>query len=98
MPSLDFNIIPSVGINGINIMVVGLTTRIVTNINGQLTLNFYIKENVGDRESNESWVETKHDANNRYLTNKMNSINQSIRSTVYNCHLSGSNAVCASNC
>ncbi|PKY23297.1 hypothetical protein RhiirB3_208375 [Rhizophagus irregularis] len=56
MPSQDFNIMPSVDIN---VMVVGLTTRTVTNINGQSTLNFYIE---GDRELNKFWIEAKHNA------------------------------------
>uniref|UniRef100_U9SR51 Uncharacterized protein n=1 Tax=Rhizophagus irregularis (strain DAOM 181602 / DAOM 197198 / MUCL 43194) TaxID=747089 RepID=U9SR51_RHIID len=51
------------------------------NINGYLTLNFYVEESLGNCELTEFWVEARHDPNNRYLANKTNSINQNMRST-----------------
>ncbi|POG59203.1 hypothetical protein GLOIN_2v1789421 [Rhizophagus irregularis DAOM 181602=DAOM 197198] len=59
----------------------GLTTKTVMNINGYLTLNFYVEESLGNCELTEFWVEARHDSNNRYLANKTNSINQNMRST-----------------
>lgn len=58
MPSLDFDIIPSININ---LIVVRLAIRMVTNTDSQSTLNFYIKENVGNQEPNKFWIEIKHD-------------------------------------
>ncbi|RGB39469.1 hypothetical protein C1646_664566 [Rhizophagus diaphanus] len=54
MQSLDFNIIPSINIH---VMVIRLAIRKVTNPDGQSTLNFYIKENIGDQEPNKFWIE-----------------------------------------
>ncbi|PKK64336.1 hypothetical protein RhiirC2_756855 [Rhizophagus irregularis] len=34
--------------------------------------NFYVEENLGDREPCNLWVEVRHDPNVRYLSNKMN--------------------------
>ncbi|CAG8697274.1 hypothetical protein GLOIN_2v1867713 [Rhizophagus irregularis DAOM 181602=DAOM 197198] len=57
-------------------------TKTVKNINGYLTLNFYVEESLGNRKLTEFWVEARHDPNNRYyLANKTNSINQNMRST-----------------
>ena len=76
MTNLDFDLMPAIGPN---VMLVGLTTKIVRNIDGQSILDFYIKENLGDREF---WLEVKHDPNNNgHLANKTNSINQNMRST-----------------
>ncbi|CAB5212922.1 unnamed protein product [Rhizophagus irregularis] len=61
--------------------ITGLTTKTVMNINGYLTLNFYVEESLGNCELTEFWVEARHDSNNRYLANKTNSINQNMRST-----------------
>ncbi|CAB4422817.1 unnamed protein product [Rhizophagus irregularis] len=51
------------------------------NINGYSVLNFYVEENLGNREPSEFWVEARHDPNKGYLANKTNSINQNMRST-----------------
>ncbi|RGB25411.1 hypothetical protein C1646_723822 [Rhizophagus diaphanus] len=64
----------------VNVTVIELTIKTVTNTDGQSTLHFYIEENVGDREPKEFWIEAIHNTNNRYLANKTNSINQSMRS------------------
>jgi len=78
MPTFEFNDIPSIGLS---VTVVGSTTRTVTNIDGESVLNFNVEENLGEREPREFLVEVSHDANNAYLANKTNSINQNMRST-----------------
>ncbi|PKY58978.1 hypothetical protein RhiirA4_513997 [Rhizophagus irregularis] len=50
MPSLDFDMMPAVGIN---IMVTGLTTQTVKNVDGESVLDFHVEENLGDREPKE---------------------------------------------
>ncbi|RGB31074.1 hypothetical protein C1646_709891 [Rhizophagus diaphanus] len=69
MRTLNFNIMPSINVNVT--VIIGLTIKTVTNTDDQSTLHFYIEEN----------IKAIHDTNNRYLANKTNSINQSIRST-----------------
>ena len=64
LESLDFDLMPSIGLN---IMIVGLTTKTVRNVNGKSVLDFYVEENLGDREIREFWVEVRHDPNFRYL-------------------------------
>ncbi|RIA88531.1 hypothetical protein C1645_739334 [Glomus cerebriforme] len=59
---------------------VELTTKAVTD--NRSTLNFYIEENLDSREPKEFWVEAEHDINNRYLTNKTNSIDQNVCTTI----------------
>ncbi|PKC65883.1 hypothetical protein RhiirA1_419935 [Rhizophagus irregularis] len=71
----------SVKLIGLNVMIMGLTTKTVRNIDNQSIIDFYIEENLGDWEPREFWVEVRHNVNLRYLTNKTNSINQSMRST-----------------
>jgi hypothetical protein len=66
---------------GLNVMVTGFTTQTVKNVDGFSVLNFYIEENLGEREQREFWLEVRHDPNHRYLSNKTNSINQNMRST-----------------
>ena len=63
---------------GLNVMIMGLTTKMVRNVDNQLIIDFYVKENLGDRELREFWVEVRHNANLRYLVNKTNAINQSM--------------------
>ncbi|PKY43745.1 hypothetical protein RhiirA4_457816 [Rhizophagus irregularis] len=72
LPILNFNDMASISLN---IIPVRLITKTVMNINSYLVLNFYVEENLGNYEPNEFWVETKYNSNNRYLANKMNSIN-----------------------
>ncbi|RIA98439.1 hypothetical protein C1645_870686 [Glomus cerebriforme] len=78
LEGLDFYVMLSIGLN---IMIVGITTKTVRNINGKSVLKFYVEENFGDRKLHKFWVEITHNSNLRYLANKMNSINQTIRST-----------------
>src|SRR2546423_15458552 len=78
MESLDFDLMPSIRLN---IMIVRLTTKTVRNVNGKSVLDFYVEENLRDREIQEFWVKVRHDPNFRYLANKTNSINQSMRIT-----------------
>ncbi|KAF0524968.1 hypothetical protein F8M41_014836 [Gigaspora margarita] len=74
----DFEDMPALGIN---VTIVGITTQIVQNTGNDLTLEFYVEEKVGDREPSNFWVETKHNANNKYLSNKTVTINQNVQST-----------------
>ena len=78
MQNLDFNIMLSISLN---VMILGITTKTVRNINGKSVLDFYVEENLGDREPHEFWIEVYHDPNIRYLANKTNSINQMMKST-----------------
>ena len=78
MQNIDFDTIPSIGLN---VMILGITTKTVKNVNGKSVLEFYVEENIGDREPREFWIEVFHDPNLRYLANKTNSINQTMRST-----------------
>lgn len=66
---------------GLNVVIMGLTTKTVRNIDNQSIIDFYVEENLGDREPREFWVEVRHNTNLRYLANKTNAINQSMRST-----------------
>ena len=62
----------------LNVMILGLTTKTIRNVDNQSIIDFYVKENLGDRELGEFWVEVKHNANLRYLANKTNAINHSM--------------------
>ena len=62
-------------------MIIGITTKTVQNIGRKSHLEFYVEENLGERKPREFWVDVTHDPNLRYLSNKMNAINQSMRST-----------------
>lgn len=75
---MDFDTMPPVGLS---VMFVGITTKTVRNVNGSSVLEFYVEENLREREPREFWVEVIHDPNIRYLSNKTNSINQNMRST-----------------
>ncbi|UZO04243.1 uncharacterized protein OCT59_024634 [Rhizophagus irregularis] len=76
---IDFDTMPPLGLS---VILAGITTKTVRNVNGSYALEFYVEENLGDREpQQEFWVEVNHDPNIRNLSNKTNSINQSMRST-----------------
>ncbi|PKY30118.1 hypothetical protein RhiirB3_447047 [Rhizophagus irregularis] len=70
--NMEFDDIPAIGLN---VMIMGLTTKTVRNIDNQSIIDFYIEENLGDWKPREFWVEVRHNVNLRYLTNKTNSIN-----------------------
>jgi hypothetical protein len=78
MLNLDFETMPAIGIN---IMVVGSTSQTVKNVEGKSVVEFHVEENIGDREPNDFYVEVQHNPAHTYLSNKTNSINQSMRST-----------------
>ncbi|PKY58751.1 hypothetical protein RhiirA4_513413 [Rhizophagus irregularis] len=42
---------------GFNFMIMGLTTKTIRNVNNQSIIEFYVEENLGDRELREFWVE-----------------------------------------
>ncbi|CAB4395383.1 unnamed protein product [Rhizophagus irregularis] len=73
--NMGFDDMPSIGFN---FMIMGLTTKTIRNVNNQSIIEFYVEENLGDRELREFWVEVRHNANLRYLANKTNAINQSM--------------------
>ena len=66
---------------GLNVILIGFTTKTVKNVNGTCTLDFYIEEKIGEKEPNDYWIEVKHNPNNKYLSRKTASINQKLRST-----------------
>ncbi|CAG8854869.1 18788_t:CDS:2, partial [Gigaspora margarita] len=76
--NFEFDDMPVLGINSV---VVGITNQTVKNIENDLILEFYIEKKVGDREPPSFWIEARHNANNKYLTNKTNAINQNSHST-----------------
>ena len=55
-------------------MVTGLTSQTVKNLDGNSVIDFYIEENLGDRDPNNFWLEVTHNPNHTYLANKTNSI------------------------
>jgi hypothetical protein len=75
---MGFDDMPAIGLN---VMIMGLTTKTIRNVDNQSIIEFYVEENLGDREPREFWVEVRHNSNLRYLANKTNAINQSMRST-----------------
>jgi len=44
---------------GINVVVTGFTTQMVKNIEGNMTLEFYVEERIGEREPSDFWLEVK---------------------------------------
>src|SRR6185312_4765219 len=66
---------------GINVVVTGFTTQMVKNIEGNMTLEFYVEERIGEREPSDFWLKVRHNANHVYLSNKTNAINQTGRCT-----------------
>ncbi|RIB01194.1 hypothetical protein C2G38_2051076 [Gigaspora rosea] len=66
---------------GINSIIVGTTTQTAKNVGDDLVLDFYVEERIGEKELLSFWVEARHKANNRYLFNRTNAINQTFRST-----------------
>jgi hypothetical protein len=50
MENLDFDTMPSIGLNII-------TTKTVRNEDGKSVLDFYVKENLGNREPHDFWVD-----------------------------------------
>ncbi|CAG8856160.1 37871_t:CDS:1, partial [Gigaspora margarita] len=76
--NFEFDDMPVLGINSV---IIGITNQTVKNIENDLILEFYIEEKVRDRELPSFWIEARHNANNKYLANKTNAINQNSRST-----------------
>ncbi|CAG8628826.1 3274_t:CDS:2, partial [Cetraspora pellucida] len=52
--TLDFDGMPA---TGIKVVVTGFTTQVVKNIEGNITLEFYIEERIGKREPSDFWLE-----------------------------------------
>ena len=70
-------------VTGINVMLSGITTQVVRNVNEKSVIDFYVKEHLGERESRNFHLEVRHNPTNNYLANKTSSINSAnnIRST-----------------
>ncbi|GES74908.1 hypothetical protein GLOIN_2v1768118 [Rhizophagus clarus] len=52
--NIEFDDMPVIGLN---IMILGITTKTVRNVDSQSIIDFYVKENLGDQELEEFWVE-----------------------------------------
>ncbi|KAF0373784.1 hypothetical protein F8M41_012978 [Gigaspora margarita] len=66
---------------GINSVIVGVATQTIKKIEGNLVLEFHVKERISDKEASNFMVKAKHNSNNKYLSNKMTLINQNARLT-----------------
>ncbi|RHZ88650.1 hypothetical protein Glove_21g66 [Diversispora epigaea] len=75
---ITFETIPLIGIS---IMATGTTIQTVRNENGYSILEFEIEEYLGQTEPKNFKLEVKHQAINKYLIGKTNTINQNSRST-----------------
>ncbi|KAF0476179.1 hypothetical protein F8M41_024452 [Gigaspora margarita] len=75
---LDFDCMSA---TGMNVIITGLTTQTVKNVDSHSVLNFYVEKKIGKKELSDFWIEVRHSANNRYLSNRTNSVNQNGHST-----------------
>jgi len=78
MMNLDFETMPAIGVN---VMVIGQTTKTVKKVDGESVLDFLVEESLGQREPKDFQLEMRHDPNISYLANKTNCIKQTLRST-----------------
>ncbi|CAG8854390.1 7215_t:CDS:2, partial [Gigaspora margarita] len=65
--NFEFDNMPVLGINSV---IIGITNQTVKNIENDLIFEFYIEEKVRNCEPSSFWIEARHNANNKYLTNK----------------------------
>ncbi|RIB23480.1 hypothetical protein C2G38_2171203 [Gigaspora rosea] len=56
-------------------------TQTVKKVENDLLFKFYVKERIGDKEASNFTLETKHSSDNKYLSNKTNTMNQNSRLT-----------------
>ncbi|CAG8744419.1 26905_t:CDS:2 [Dentiscutata erythropus] len=54
----------------INIFIVGITNQTIKNNDDNISLEFYIKKKVRNKEPSNFWIEAKYSVNNKYLSNK----------------------------
>ncbi|CAG8832624.1 24919_t:CDS:2, partial [Gigaspora margarita] len=66
---------------GIGITITGQTTQTAKTVDGNIVLDFFVKERISEKEPANFWVEVRHKINNTYLANRTNAINQKICST-----------------
>ncbi|CAB4442250.1 unnamed protein product [Rhizophagus irregularis] len=52
--NMGFDNMPMISLN---VMIIRLTTKTLGNVDNQSIIDFYIKENIGDQELREFWVE-----------------------------------------
>jgi hypothetical protein len=76
--NLDFDTMPAIGLQ---VMLTGITTQTVQNVEGKAAMKFFVEEYLGNRESTDFWVEMRHEINNQYLAKKTDIINLNGRST-----------------
>ena|SRR6266540_365195 len=69
-------------VTGIEIMVSNNINQVIRKKNGQYILDFNIKEYFRDKELKSFLLEIHYDSSSTYLTNKTDSINQTLRSTI----------------
>ncbi|KAF0553689.1 hypothetical protein F8M41_020077 [Gigaspora margarita] len=65
----------------INMFNISITNQTIKNVENSVSLKFYIEEKVRKKKLSNFWVETEHNINNRYLSNKTGTINQNACST-----------------
>ncbi|KAF0465243.1 hypothetical protein F8M41_026311 [Gigaspora margarita] len=75
---LEFDDMPAIGVG---VTITGQTTQIAKTVDGNIVLDFFVEERIGEKEPADFWVEVRHKINNTYLTNRTNAINQKICST-----------------
>ncbi|KAF0484235.1 hypothetical protein F8M41_023048 [Gigaspora margarita] len=74
----DFDDMPALGINT---FIISITNQTIKNVESSVSLEFYVEEKVREKEPSNFWVETRHNVNNKYLSNKTGAINQNACST-----------------
>ncbi|KAF0538903.1 hypothetical protein F8M41_007429 [Gigaspora margarita] len=75
---LEFDDMPAIGVG---VTITGQTTQTAKTVDGNIVLDFYVEEQIGEKEPADFWVEVRHKVNNTYLASRTNSINQKIQST-----------------
>ncbi|KAF0419876.1 hypothetical protein F8M41_007122 [Gigaspora margarita] len=83
--NLEFNDMPAIGMG---VTITEQTTQTAKTIDGNIVLDFFVEERIGEKEPADFWVEVRHKINNTYLANRTNAINQKICSTTALLYLS----------
>ncbi|KAF0407547.1 hypothetical protein F8M41_008751 [Gigaspora margarita] len=78
--ALDFDFDNTLALN-INTFIIGITNQTIKNVESSVSLKFYIEEKVEEKELLNFWIKTRHNVNNKYLSNKTGAINQNAHST-----------------
>ncbi|RIB20190.1 hypothetical protein C2G38_2179923 [Gigaspora rosea] len=75
---LEFDDMPAIGIG---ITITDQTTQTAKTVDENIVLDFYVEEQIGEKEPTDFWVEVRYKVNNTYLASRTSSINQKICST-----------------